>query len=574
MAIKSPGRKRPVNVVVDFPFEEFCQRLARAVCWSGDISCLVHGGRVVPGSHGQADASALAAGQFSVDYLFQELLSKYDDGLPSPSKEETTWRRFHEAEELCRTTNHRLKYDRSRYSTSATSVWSYIHRARQKISHTLGEFRWNDAAVHFAWGPGATTRLPRRRADAIHKFSGSPETTSGNVALAMAAIAGIPLWKESLLGDESTGYCKIVPGNRIVTVPKNYKADRTIAIEPCMNMYVQKGIGGLMRRKLRRVGVDLDDQTNNQELARYGSVLGHLSTVDLSMASDTVSYDLVRLLLPPDWMEALEQCRSPSGTLPSGDTVYYQKFSSMGNGYTFDLESLVFWALGCAVAEVHGWESHHVSVFGDDIIFPAEITDKLVECFDYLGFRTNSSKTFVSGPFRESCGKHYFSGHDVTPLYIKKRPTHLTDLFLVHNQVYRWCGRNRWNEVWNRQEVSSLLSWLRSFAPSPWRRPRLPDEYGDGAFIGTFDEALPRLNKKFAERGYEGFSVDVILEGSSYVERDCLGRLLKSLSFLEGRGSDRLTCLSGTDWRGGDPLPQRARVNNILVRQFATLNPF
>jgi hypothetical protein len=85
----------------------------------------------------------------------------------------------------------------------------------------------------------------------------------------------------------------MVSGNNVDWVPKNYKTDRTIAIEPDWNMFLQKGLGGLLRRRLRRVGQDLNDQSTNRFCAAVGSIDGSLATLDMSMASDTVAYRLV-----------------------------------------------------------------------------------------------------------------------------------------------------------------------------------------------------------------------------------------------------------------------------------------
>jgi hypothetical protein len=61
-----------------------------------------------------------------------------------------------------------------------------------------------------------------------------------------------------------------------------------------------------------------------------------------------------------------------------------------------------------------------VLVYGDDIICSAEIADQVVQALAFVGFQTNRSKSFLSGNFFESCGKHYFGGIDVTPVYQKE----------------------------------------------------------------------------------------------------------------------------------------------------------
>jgi hypothetical protein len=571
MVSKPIRRNRRSNVAVPLDLSAFIHELARATNWRGDLP-FGRGSQVTPGEFSsREDVWDLDdPGRFSVNYLFEQMLTKYDDGLPSPEKEATTWKKFAEAEEMCRNTNIRLIYDKSRHTVYDDSFWSLIEAARRKIHRLLGEFSWNDASTGFSFGPGATTRLPRKRADAVYKYSGKPDTTPGNSGLAEAAICSSPLWQESVTLDGGSLY-NVVKGNRIVTVPKNYKAHRVIAIEPCMNMYIQKGIGRVIRKRLKRVGVDLDDQSRNQYLAQCAVGKG-LATVDLSMASDTISYELVRILLPPEWMSALEQCRSPIGVLPSGEQILYRKFSSMGNGYTFELESLIFWAITRSVVEACGADVTSISIYGDDIILPVEAVPTLMDTLSWAGFKTNVDKTFADGMFRESCGKHYFNGFDVTPFYVRGEPKALRVLFLLHNQLYRWCLRNTWNTVWDRGLMRSLLMSLRSKAPSSWRRPRLPDGLGDGAFIGTFDEAMPS-SAYCHKRGWEGFRVQVLVDETSTEESDLLGRYLKSLVQLEARPKDSLL------WNlevlaGGVAKPPRARQQYTIVPRFSTLDPF
>ena len=107
---------------------------------------------------------------------------------------------------------------------------------------------------------------------------------------------------------------QLVPGNLITTVPKNGKTDRTIAIEPGLNSYVQKGIGNKIRGRLRRFGINLNDQTINQFGACNAQTLS-LSTLDLKAASDSISLALVEQILPHDWLNLIATSRSPRGTI-------------------------------------------------------------------------------------------------------------------------------------------------------------------------------------------------------------------------------------------------------------------
>lgn len=505
---------------------------------------------------------------FATDYLLAEVFSKYDDGKSSLSKEQVAWERFKSAEDICHTTNARFRSTmNSPVFYRQGSVRSILYTASRKIMGALGPFCWDEASMYFGFGPGSTTRLPRSRSHKVFKYSGRPETTIGNAALGSAAIMQkAPLWTEGLDFQEESGYCEIVPGNRIITVPKNYKTDRVIAIEPCMNSYVQKGIGGLIRRRLCRVGVDLSDQTRNQRLARVGSLSGLLATIDLSMASDTLSTELVRCLLPPDWFSAMEQCRSLKGLLPTGEWLLYSKFSSMGNGFTFELESLIFWALSQTCIEHLKLSDRRMAVYGDDIIVPAAAVPLLKSVLEFCGFAYNTKKTHVEGPFRESCGKHFLNGCDVTPFFIRRETKSLSDLFLLHNNLKRWAIRTEQN-LDQRLAVYETMLALRKLAPKVWQRPRLPDGMGDGAFIGSFDECLPKLHPQFRKLGFEGFSVKILTNVSDIVKQDLIGQLIFSLDELDHpvKGFPYLGLKSEA---AGASTHQRTREVMTLVPQF------
>lgn len=232
--------------------------------------------------------------------------------------------------------------------------------------------------------------------------------------------------------------------NRVTSVPKDGTKDRPIAIEPSGNILLQLAIEGALRTRLKAWGCDLDDQEPNRLLAFKGSTdKTPLSpaTLDLSNASDTISRELVRVLLPPEWFAMLDAVRSPYGLLPDGTALAYAKMSSMGNGYTFALESLVFMAMIRAIVHECGHPSDlaNCRVFGDDLIYPSYLTRIVKSYVRRLGFMVNDSKSFTAGPFRESCGADYVNGHYCRPVFIPE--TGLVDakaLLSVRNQLHRW----------------------------------------------------------------------------------------------------------------------------------------
>jgi hypothetical protein len=227
---------------------------------------------------------------------------------------------------------------------------------------------------------------------------------------------------------------RFVQHNKIVFVPKTALVDRTIAVEPLMNGYVQKGVDVYMRRCLKRVGLDLSDQRRNRDLAKLGSKPGQddpFVTIDLSSASDSITTEVVRRLLPPDWFDLLNSLRSKEYEL-DGVKAPYEKFVSMGNGFCFPLETLLF----ASVCQLYALPDDFV-VYGDDIIVRQSCAEAVLHMLRYIGFRHNTNKTFLSGPFRESCGADWFEGLDVRPLALDYELDSLESIIKFHNLSLR-----------------------------------------------------------------------------------------------------------------------------------------
>lgn len=474
-----------------------------------------------PGKPG-SDARALPSdsSRAAIIYLVDQLMSKYDDGLSSGKKEERAYEKFFEAEEGCYWRN----FFFSQEHNWIDNTYPELARARQIILDLMTPVvDLERVARGFGWGPGASTRLSRLTGDACYKYSGKPEVTPNAYALGCLAISLNPLWKH---GVDFVDGPRNVWGSRLTTVPKNYKIDRCIAVEPDLNMFVQKGIGSVIRQKLKSVGINLDSQEANRQGAKDSS----LATIDFSMASDSVSQGLVWYLMPPNWSDVIQSARSELCVLPSKHLHRLSKVSSMGNGFTFELETLIFWALACAC--VPESERSRVLVYGDDVLLPVEFAQRFIDISKVAGFQTNREKSFIDGPFRESCGIHIHNGHDISPFYIRREVNTWEDLFLVHNNLRRWQYRvadlltlDQYNSI------TKLRKKVRDLAPSKWRRPRLPDGFGDGAFIGSFAECAPRVHRG----GWEYFETTVWEEKHSIRVTELPGLLVKSLTNLHKR---------------------------------------
>ena len=218
---------------------------------------------------------------------------------------------------------------------------------------------------------------------------------------------------------------------RVVAVPKTMKTPRIIAIEPTCMQYMQQGlmekfVEYLERDPLVQDMVGFTDQTPNQRLACEGSSSGELATLDLSEASDRVSYRLVSKLLENygNLHEAVMATRSLRADVPGYGIIPLTKFASMGSALTFPLEECVFL---CAVffgieralnrritRKLVSSFRGSVRVYGDDIIVPVDFVQHVIAALELFGFKVNRSKSFWTGKFRESCGREYYDGHDVS----------------------------------------------------------------------------------------------------------------------------------------------------------------
>lgn len=487
------GNPRGYHVAKPVCLAEFWSRLHRCIGGSGPDGCSIAWGRELPDL-------ALSANDFRIEYLWGETSSKLELPGATKQKQVAALTQFKLNEDVCATFNSRLALGSYRSQqlvlAPAVTLDSVLYTAQRKIGRLLGHYDVREAARGVGFGPGAAAKLPRAKSDIWYKFGTQPDCNSNMIDLAQRTFAASPAWCRGLFERHQT-IVTISDFNRVTTVPKNFKTDRVIAIEPLLSMFWQKGIGELIRKRLKRVGIDLATQERNQLAAFVGSVDDSLSTIDLKAASDTISYEIVRQLLPSDWFDALEQCRSQFGELDLGrdkTLVPYHKFSSMGNGYTFELETLIFWALVESVLDLTDAKDRRVLVYGDDIICPRESAQLALEVLQLCGFQANEKKTHIAGPFRESCGKHYLRGADVTPFYIRRPIDTLEELFLVHNNIQRWSARCDSLGSFPRRDgrLTDLLAWLRSFAPSKCRPQSIPDGYGDNAFIGSFDECAPK----------------------------------------------------------------------------------
>jgi len=381
----------------------------------------------------------------------------------------------------------------------------------EEVKTIIESFFFQGPAMHLTYreicegfdqGPGAA--INARHNDFYSKlFNAKMSGTSSSLfCLFEEAIKSNPTWvtahnqRQSKMGNE------IVAGSKLTFVPKYADISRVICVEPILNMAFQKGISAVLKACLRRrTGINLSTQpSKNQQLAKLGSEKGNYGTIDLESASDSISMGLVDLLFPSHVKRWLLAARSPAVTLPGNrEPLELHMVSSMGNDFTFPLQTMIFSAVVLAVYKVRGIkpvnprdpemikvkdrcfvkearsepdgvkptlrppgspdelfyssEERRLSykrdsrlgnwaVFGDDIIVRREAYDDVARLLGLLGFTVNSNKSFNTGLFRESCGTDWFLGQNVRGVYIKSLDT-VHDVYSAINRLNRWCARQR-----------------------------------------------------------------------------------------------------------------------------------
>jgi len=273
------------------------------------------------------------------------------------------------------------------------------------------------------------------------------------------------------------------PPCRLVSVPKTLKTPRIIAIEPTHMQFMQQSILRALSKNLEkdsilRQMISMLDQTPNQRLAMQGSLTGQLATLDLSEASDRVLNRLVVRMLSdhPHLADGVAASRSTTVDVPGHGIIPLTKFASMGSALCFPMEIFVFTTLlfmGIERANGTRFTRHaqfnefvgQVRVFGDDIIVPVHTTGDVIFYLELFGAKVNSTKSFWTGKFRESCGSEYFDGEDVT--IVKLRQDLPRSRHDVHEMVSLVDFRNQayWRGLWKMVRV--LDRHLESIIPLP-----------------------------------------------------------------------------------------------------------
>lgn len=379
-------------------------------------------GHVVTRLHGTL---ILTASPFQVDQIHQvaRLLYKYH-GVP---RKETDWEAVKQ---------------RFRHPGSIALTPVELEGIRQALSVLTPPASWSDLSGRF--GPGSTAEGLTQ----AERWS-----WKGNLPL------NVPFSMYDLrLMDHLYGKDANSPApqflkygiTKVGEVPKSIKTNRFVSSEPAGFMFAQLGVMDYMYEELHKRfprNVSLHDASRHNRLLTERLPVEHseivssstrtrrykvrceipYATIDLSDASDHISRRLVSSVLP-DWKQYLFSVRSTFAQFPDGDVVPLRTFAPMGSGVCFPVLTAV-----CLGVCKYICGNAPFSVYGDDIIVPADRFTAVATLLERCGLVVNWAKSCSTGMYRESCGSEVFNFPapavndafyplDITPLYLREAP--------------------------------------------------------------------------------------------------------------------------------------------------------
>lgn len=317
-----------------------------------------------------------------------------------------------------------------------------IRLARSWISSTMMD-RWPQWE-RARYSSGASRNSSKMRAMSYLKEAGYSE--SGKMSGTKTALAIVAREIAPAFGLHWP-YARVEQVNdcRFDFVHKTAKAVRFMALQPEYNLLAQSCVGDCIGDALLEVGIDLKDQSRNQSFAYSGSVRRDVATIDLSNSSDNIAMAHGEMFLSP---RVFDLCMSTRVTHASVGEVSHrlEKLAPMGNGFIFELQSLIYAGLAHAVTRLKGGRECDIAVYGDDIVVSTCCAVPLMDLMIHLGMEPNYEKSYWGEhPFRESCGEHFFAGRCVTPFYVKQPLEGLRALFRAVNGLCAWQDRTGLN---------------------------------------------------------------------------------------------------------------------------------
>lgn len=403
-------------------------------------------------------------------WVFNQALSvlkKQSD--PNFDRWETTRLKWFQTERRCGRINDKLLAlaNRRHRGQKAVPFSKELYRFYEAVHAVLGDEPDVAAICEMAhYGPGSTHSV---RGSEVHYARKVEANECVPLAVDLAAQALVhdraswahlgmdPVYATS--PDAQQGFLRVarewlsasvVSEDTLMFIHKNMTAYRSISAQPTCSGMLQLGIHSWIAPRLEAFKVFISDQSVNQRMALKGSleaVTGHhdpIVTLDKTDASSFLARNLITYFFPPAWSKLLNRVRTPGYVAPpelGGGRHDYEMYAGMGNGTTFVVETLVFWAMAYATSDAASIDDYvanfDFAVYGDDVILRRAHALRYISLAEFLGFKINKEKSFLDGPFRESCGADYLGGSPVRPATINIDTPQMVDLEIIgfHNTL-------------------------------------------------------------------------------------------------------------------------------------------
>jgi hypothetical protein len=414
---------------------------------------------------------------FKKRYQLDSLLKKYRfdaDVYSDEDLRDLTFSKFMKGQE---------RLAKQQHAPTPCWVQAVTGRARFHARRILGDFTMDDIYKEARFGKKASIGCPLSKAYIDLKLTSDGAFTGSSQghtwfkgyletdALLSRIISAQPVYAESL---------------ELQQVPKTWKIHRLITPLPLVDLFYTFGVGGLVEERLAQEGLDISKLPSKHQwyvsqnsTASYSDIRGgYLATGDLSDASNSLVSWLLNRVLPRKWYRAIQQAFFRQVTF-DGRRFEVCSVLPMGNGCTFPVETLVFYCLLLAIRDLTGVKGT-ISVFGDDLIYPRSMHQHVVRVYESLGLVFNLDKTYVSFPFRESCGEDFYRGIPVRPAQlktadsIKNALTSISYIYKVLNTLLRrWQLKDIPYTVDRLLELVNLLGYPVFRVP-----PSFPDQSG------------------------------------------------------------------------------------------------
>lgn len=357
------------------------------------------------------------------------LFSKADDLPPQEGLAEKALQDFLDCETLNRETN-------TRFLLREVSS-PLIYTTSRLIADCLGNYSEMDMAQNLRFGPGVSSNCRGSMATLAHKLEADISCTPRSFDIVERTFKHFFQYYHRL-----KPIVAIEQFNIFTTVPKTFKQERGICIGQHGNIIVQLAYGAQLRQRFKRF-VDLNVAADfHQHLVE--KKWREIATIDLRAASQMIARRAVQAVWPEQWLSVMDDLREEYTKLPDGTLNYNQHYSAMGNGFTFEMESILFYNLAKAAMLNAGLKWKYLSVFGDDIIVDRHCGPTVIQALKDFGFIPNDEKTFLDGPFKESCGVDTLRGRNIRPVFLRniKNGKLIESLYKLANNITRMAANS------------------------------------------------------------------------------------------------------------------------------------